>query len=194
MKRFRFNRLHSRIFIGTVIALCSGLATLFSISYAADAGKVSADVAATEKIHIISDRLEADNNANWAEFIGNVHATQGKTIIESDRLKVYYKPKDQKKEKSPSGSGGDYDIDKVVASGNVKIVFEDRLAYTDKAVYLADTNIFVLTGANTRVTSGQNSITGDKIIVNRNTNHMTVEGTRKKRVEAIFYSKEKLMQ
>ncbi len=141
-----------------------------------------------EKIHITADRLEADNEARQAEFIGRVVAIQGKTKIESDRLKIYYK-QDVKKDKEAKTTE-DY-IEKVVARGNVKIVMDDRVAYTDQAVYMADTGTIVLTGPQTKVASGKNFITGDKITVHRNDNRMLVVGNPNQRVEAVFYSGEK---
>ena len=41
------------------------------------------------KIHITADSLTADNNARFAEFTGNVHATQGTSVIQADRLKIH---------------------------------------------------------------------------------------------------------
>jgi len=148
-----------------------------------------------EKIHVTADRLDLDNVARQAEFIGRVVAMQGKMVIESDRLKIYYKGdlnKDQgdtKKDKKAK-STEDY-IEKIVARGNVKIVLENGVAYTDQAVYMAETGIIVLTGPQTKVTSDRNSITGDKITVYRNDDRMSVVGNPNQRVEAVFYSGEK---
>ena len=141
-----------------------------------------------EKIHITADRLEADNEARHAEFIGHVVAIQGKAKIESDRLKIYYKQDVDKDKKDKTTQ--DY-IEKVVARGNVKIVLDDQVAYTNQAVYMADTGIFVLTGPQTKVASGKNFITGDKITLRRNENRMTVVGNPNQRVEAVFYAGEK---
>ena len=56
---------------------------------------------------------------------------------------------------------------------------------------MADTGVFVLTGPQTKVSSGKNFITGDKITVHRNDNRMSVVGNPNQRVEAVFYSGEK---
>ncbi len=138
-----------------------------------------------EKTHITADRLEADNEAGHAEFIGHVVAIQGETKIESDRLKIYYKRNVDKGKEAKTTE--DY-IEKVIARGNVKIVLDDRVAYTDQAVYMADTGIFILTGPQTKVSSGKNFITGDKITVHRTDDRMSVVGNPSQRVEAVFYS------
>ena len=140
-----------------------------------------------EKVHITADRLEADDQAGYAEFIGHVVAIQGNAKIESDRLKIYYK-RDVDKGKEAKTTE-DY-IDKIVARGNVRIMLDERVAYTDQAVYMADTGIFILTGPQTRVTSGKNFITGDKITVHRYDSRISVAGNPNKRVEAVFYSQE----
>lgn len=145
---------------------------------------------AGEKIHIIADRLEADHEARFAEFIGNVKATQGDMMIESDRLRIYYKDQPAEKAEKEAAAGGEEYIEKVVASGNVKIMMQDRIAYTEEAVYTAGSGVFVLTGPQTRVESGKNYITGEKITVYRNSNRLIVQGDSRKRVEAVFYSQE----
>ena len=76
-----------------------------------------------DRIHIVADRLVTDNQSNWAEFIGNVKATQGTTVITSNRLKIYYK---QISENRENVIGGEDSIEKIVASGNVVIHFENR--------------------------------------------------------------------
>ena len=43
-----------------------------------------------QKIRITADRLIVDTKTDSAEFIGNVRAAQGSTVITSDRLKVLY--------------------------------------------------------------------------------------------------------
>ena len=141
-----------------------------------------------EKIHITADRLEVDNEARQAEFIGRVVAIQGNTKIESDRLKIYYKQDVKKDKEAPTTQD---QIEKIIARGNVKIVLDDRIAYTDQAVYIAATGVFVLTGPQTKVVSGKNFISGEKITVYRNDSRMSVVGNPNQRVEAVFYSQEK---
>ena len=183
MKKFRF-RLSSLILIIALTAfiVVGGYGVFVS---SAEEKPPPESGKAPEKTHITADRLEADNAAGHAEFIGNVVAIQGETKIESDRLKIYYK-RDVDKDKGTKTTE-DY-IKKVVARGNVKIVLDDRVAYTDQAVYMADTGVFVLTGPQTKVASGKNFITGDKITVHRNDDRMSVVGNPNQRVEAVFYS------
>jgi lipopolysaccharide export system protein LptA len=140
------------------------------------------------KIHITADRLIAEGNSNNAEFIGNVRAVQETTVITSAKLKIFYK-------KDPSGSKdnakGAESIKEIIATGNVKILFDDKIAETEQAVYTAETRVLELNGPDSKITSGKNIISGSKIIFFRDDGRVKVEGSGNKRVEAFFESEGK---
>jgi len=172
---------------GTI--LLSGIFTVilltFGMLWAADSEK-SPGTDAGEPIHIVSDQLLIDNMTGEAEFVGNVLATQKETVIKSDKLKIIYK-----KETIQDGNvaAGEKSINKIIATGNVSIHFDNRLAETEQAVYTADTKILVLSGENSRITSENNLISGEKIIMYRNDGRIIVEsGQNKGRVEAVISS------
>ena len=127
-------------------------------------------------------------NENLVEFLGNVRAAQGTTILTSERLKVYYR--DASTSESPKNRVADDAISRIVAQGNVKIVFDDQIATAEQADYVADRKIVVLSGNNTTITSGNNSISGTKITLFRDEGRIQVESSKEKRVEAFFYSQE----
>jgi lipopolysaccharide export system protein LptA len=134
-------------------------------------------------IHITADRLITDNQAKWAEFIGNVKATQGDTVILSDRLKIFYK---EIAEDQENVIEGEQSIEKIIAYGHVNIHFENKLAVSEQAVYITDKRILILTGPDSKVTSGDNYVVGNKITLYREDGHITVEGESEKRVEAVI--------
>ena len=136
------------------------------------------------KIRITADRLVANTKTGSAEFIGNVRATQGSMVITSDRLNVLY---DQTAESDTAGESA-ASIESIISTGNVIIHFDEKVATTDKAVYQARTGIFTLTGNHTRVTSGDNAITGAKITVDRKNDRMTVESGETSRVNAVIFT------
>jgi lipopolysaccharide export system protein LptA len=143
-------------------------------------------------IEITADRLISDSENHLARFEGNVKATQGDTSIEADQLQIHYKP---------DGTGGDSQqaadvdaLDKITASGNVRIKFDNRLAVTDEAVYITDQRILTLTGSPARVTSGQDEISGQIIKFYRDSGRVEVQGGGGRPVEAIFHSGEKGIQ
>lgn len=139
-------------------------------------------------IHITSDRLISDNKAGYAEFIGNVKATQEETVITSDRLKIFFKKNIA--DKGPL-SVSEESIHKIVATGNVEIKFDNRVATAQKAVYNTETMELVLSGNNSKIISENDSISGEKITFYRIDGRINVESGNKKRVEAVFYSGQK---
>ncbi len=140
------------------------------------------------KIRITAERLISDSEARFAEFSGNVKATQGDTVIIADHLKIFYKS-------DPKGKAGDSpgeeSIDKIAANGNVKIHFENRVAVAQHAVYTTGNRVLVLSGAGSKVTSGTDYISGEKIIYYRTDGKIVVEGSSDKQVEAVIYPGEK---
>jgi lipopolysaccharide export system protein LptA len=84
-------------------------------------------------------------------------------------------------------------LNKIIAKGNVEILSDQYAAKTDEAQYDVKTMTIVLAGENSTVTSGQNSISGSKIILYRadGRGRVKVEGG-KNRVNAVFFSKGKV--
>jgi len=145
------------------------------------------DAEKSDIVHITSDKLISYNKGGYAEFIGNVTATQKETIITADRIKVIFK-----KDLANTGSlsVNEESISKIIANGNVKIKFDNRVAVTQQAVYNTKTKVLVLTGDGSRITSGKNTISGEKITFYRADGRLNVESGSKKRVDAVFYSGE----
>ncbi len=141
----------------------------------------------SEKIHIKADHVVADLEGGEAEFVGNVRVTQGLSTITADRMNVFYRDIDYKKE----GSTIKQSIQKIIATGNVKINLKDMIAFTDEAVYVAETRKLTLSGSNSRVISGENSITGSTFVMSRTDGNVIVEGSTQHRVEAVFFTGEK---
>ena len=141
-----------------------------------------------DKIYITADKLISDNTAGYAEFIGNVRANQGETVITADRLKIFYKKHLADKNKPVIGQEM---IHQIVANGNVKIKFESRVAESQQAVYNTETNVLVLSGADSKIISENDTISGEKITFYRADGRIAVEGGPQERVEAVFYAGEK---
>ena len=81
-------------------------------------------VVAEEPINISSDYLEVDKKAGLAIFTGNVVVTQKEGIIMSDLLTVYYDDQDR--------------IEKIIATGNVRINQEDSVGTSQKATFFPE--------------------------------------------------------
>lgn len=139
-------------------------------------------------IRVTADGLVTDSKNKTAEFIGHVSAIQGDTTITADKLKVYYK------EGIQSGSvSGMNTIVRIIAQGSVKIVLEDKVAHTEHAEYIADKRVVILTGPESKIIDGNNSISGQKITLYRDDRRIHVSGTQQAPVEAFFYSDENIL-
>jgi len=164
------------------VVLCSGVAV------AADESKTGAGDQNAEDppILIEADQLISNNDEKWAEFIGNVKVTQADMVIDSDKLRIYYRG--ELLEGQDETDENEDALEKIVASGNVKIKSPQYTAVSDVVEYDAKTLTITMIGDNSKVVSGKNSITGSKIILYRQDNRIKVLGNQKKRVEATFYS------
>jgi lipopolysaccharide export system protein LptA len=134
-----------------------------------------------KKIHISAERLISNTADRNAEFIGNVRAKQGETLIIADRLKIFFSGGSEDESVSPAQS-----LKKLVATGNVQIKFDNRLAVARQAVYITAQRMLILTGPGAMVTSGDNTITGETITFYRDDGRFTVEGGSHGRVNAVI--------
>jgi lipopolysaccharide export system protein LptA len=136
-------------------------------------------------IHITSDRVRSNHQESWVEFIGNVKATQDDGVITADSIRMFYKPSEDGTQGINSAA-----VEKMIAEGNVKIVFDDssKTAVAQKAVYTTHDKVLILSGGEPTVWSGQNMIRGDKITLFQAEDRTLVEGGGEKQVEAIFHS------
>jgi lipopolysaccharide export system protein LptA len=147
-------------------------------------------------LHITADRLEADQKERVIIFIGHVKATYQDSILYCDRLRVFYeqpppgsKPpakSPEEKEGSPLGDMGGEKISRIVATGQVRVVQEDKVATGQEATYYRDRDEIVLVG-NPQLWRAENTLKGERIIFNMKDNKVLVESSPKKRVEAHLY-------
>jgi lipopolysaccharide export system protein LptA len=140
--------------------------------------------ASNEPTEIVSDRLVNNNTEKVAEFTGAVKATQGNFSITTDTLRIHYEgdlinpPKDTSTKNQ---------VTKMVAIGRVHIISDQYIADSDRADYDPASDVLTLIGENSRVTSGQNSITGSKIIINRRDGKSFAESSATSRVKAVLH-------
>jgi lipopolysaccharide export system protein LptA len=137
--------------------------------------------ALSEPIRIVADRLVTDSNAQRAEFSGNVTASQGETQMTSDRLVIFYSGSGQPENVQES-------IQRIEAYGNVRIHLEDRVATTEKAIYTTTDRKLILTGQGSKITRGQDEITGNEIIFDRDRQTVNVESRGQGQVNAVIHS------
>lgn len=139
-------------------------------------------------IEIVSDRMVANTTEKWADFLGAVVATQGKFSMTADALRIHYEGDLMN---APKGGSARDRIQKIVATGRVRIVTDQYTADAERAEYAPATEVLTLSGDSSRVVSGKNTITGSKIVLNRTEGKALVEGTSAERVKAVFFQEEK---
>jgi lipopolysaccharide transport protein LptA len=140
--------------------------------------------ASNEPTEIVSDRLVNNNTEKVAEFTGAVKATQGNFSITTDTLRIHY---EGDLINPPKDTSAKSQVTKMVAIGRVHIVSDQYIADSDRAEYDPATDILTLIGENSRVTSGLNSVTGSKIILNRRDGKSFAESSGTSRVKAVLH-------
>jgi len=140
---------------------------------------------AGQPINITADRLDSNPDEKYAEFIGNVKVTQADFVVTSQSLKIYYDGDLMNSEKQSSNKDM---LKKIVASGNVEVDSPQYTAKTDRLEYDVKAQILELSGKDSKITMGKNSIAGSKITYYRAEERFKVEGGTDKRVNAVFFS------
>lgn len=152
-----------------------------TVAFATDADSAVSPTMSKDKIRVTSDTLTTNAEANYAEFSGNVKATQGEAYILAERLRIYYNPDASGSQGGASqGAGslvsGNEAIEKIVASGNVRMRMDAREALAERAEYILKTEILTLTGENTKITEGQNLFTAQTITFYRKESRVKADG------------------
>lgn len=184
----RYNQIIYRLFAFFTALFILGTTFSTAIVFADDKSLDTGNDTKDEMIFITSDKLISDNEAGYAEFIGNVRAVQGTTVITANKLKIYF---NEGLNNNKNIVASEESIKKIVANGNVTIESDNRTMKTEHAVYTTATGIVVLSGANSKIIDGNNSISGSKITLFRDSGRIQVESDSDKRVEALIYSGKK---
>lgn len=182
--RRRFQAALDPVWVMQVLFMILAPMLLSSAVVAEDQEQENAANAGDDQIQIVADKLITNNEEKFAEFSGDVRASQGTFVITSDRLRIYYQTNP---DNAGEQAGRDESIKQVVASGNVQVSNGKYTAETDRAEYDLETQVVVLIGENSTLKSNKNILTGSKITVDRKTGQMKVESHLQKRVKAVFY-------
>ncbi|MGB0910452.1 MAG: LptA/OstA family protein, partial [Nitrospirales bacterium] len=102
-----------------------------------------------EETHIHSQTMTAKSKERRAIFKGAVVLTQGELIVHSDIMVVWWKPSEQSHQDKLIGSEtkSSNKIERVVATGKVRIEKPSGRAVCRQAVYFKDEDKLVLTGS-----------------------------------------------
>jgi lipopolysaccharide export system protein LptA len=118
-------------------------------------------------IDISSDRIEVQDRADRAIWVGHVHSVQGDMTMDADRMTVAY-------QKSTAGS--DPQIQRIDASGNVVVVSPSERARGNFGIYDLNKKLITLIGG-VALTRGTNTVNGARLVIDLTTGKATVDGS-----------------
>ncbi len=127
-------------------------------------------------IDIRSDRMEVLEDEKIAVFTGKVEARKGDLRLWADKLYVYYRVVDGRRQ-----------VQKLVALGNVRIEKDGWRSLSGKAVYFKDEDRLVLEDQ-PRVWHGKDEVRGAVVIIYFKENRSEVLSRGGRPVEAYVYT------
>lgn len=181
----RFNKVKMRLIYGMLLLLAFGpRAEAQTMPFGT--------VDSSKPIEITADTLEVVQKDRLATFAGEVQVVQGRMIMESDKMYVYYRDrkrpqKDQPADEAPA-------ISRIDVVGNVFLTTPEESARSQRGIYDVDNKMVYLLG-NVQLSKGENVIKGDRLDYNLTTGKSrisTVQTTtetgekKKERVRGIF--------
>ncbi|MDD3087152.1 MAG: LPS export ABC transporter periplasmic protein LptC [Candidatus Omnitrophica bacterium] len=105
------------------------------------------DIVLKDRVVITCDgSMEVDYGKNIASFNINVRVERPDIIIYSDKMDIYFTAGDNSAKSIKTTESMAGSIDRIVASGNVRIVRGDNVSYSQEAVYTAQDKRIVLNG------------------------------------------------
>jgi lipopolysaccharide export system protein LptA len=139
-------------------------------------------------IEIEADRLEVDQEQEFATFTGNVDAVQGELSLRADRLRVFYTDEGQQQQ-ARAAAADNQGIRRIEAQGDVVLRQPGETAEGDAGVYDPIARTLVLEG-NVVLTRGDNVVRGARLDSNLGSGVSVVTAApgadRSKRVRALF--------
>lgn len=176
--------LHPKHFLLVVVSL---LFLIVPLSSSAESEEKSSEANEESQIVIKADSLEIDDQKQIVIFTGNVNAREKGFVINCQKMVLYYKNQSAQ----PVSETSQFNIDRIVATGNVKITRPNGgLATAEKAIYYRNDEKVVLTGQ-PKVKQGNNFIEGSKITLFLKENRSVVEGSKNNKVRAVYFPQSK---
>jgi lipopolysaccharide export system protein LptA len=125
-------------------------------------------------VTIIAPRLTYADAERKAHYEGGVFARGTDFNARADQMDVYFQPRSQTSDSLPNSAGK---LDHMVATGNVFVQEPGRRAYSQKLVYTASDDKFVLTGGPPSIFDAEHGkITGGSLTFFRADDRVLVEG------------------
>lgn len=118
-------------------------------------------------VDVSSQRIEVQDRADRAVFVGDVHATQGNLTMDTQRLTVAYS--------SGSSNGGSVQINRLDAAGGVVVHSPSETAKGDLGIYDIDRRLITVLG-NVQLNQGGNQINGSRLVIDLDSGRAVIDG------------------
>ena len=117
-------------------------------------------------VDVSAQRLEVQDRADRAVFVGNVHAVQQDLTLDTPRLTVAY----------TGGTGGNnVQIQRLDATGGVVVKSPSETAKGDMGIYDLDRKLITLIG-NVQLNRQDNQINGQRLVIDLDSGRAVVDG------------------
>ena len=113
-----------------------------------------------------ADHIELQDRANRAVLTGNVAVKQAEMTLNAARMTVAY---------TGEVVGGNPQVSRLDASGNVTVRRPDQTARGDYAIYDLNRRIITMLGA-VRLTQARNTVNGGRLTINLDTGRAVIDG------------------
>jgi lipopolysaccharide export system protein LptA len=160
---------------GIILALASSVATaLVGVAATAAFAQVKQEqpISALKghntnaPVDVSAKRLEVQDRADRAVFVGNVHAVQQDLTLDTPRLTVVY---------SGGTGGNNVQIQRLDASGGVVVRSPSETAKGDIGIYDLNRKLITLLG-NVQLNRQDNQINGQRLVVDLDSGRAVVDG------------------
>jgi lipopolysaccharide export system protein LptA len=117
-------------------------------------------------VDVSADRIEVQDRADRAVFVGNVHAVQQDLTLDTPRLTVAY----------TGGTGGNnVQIQRLDAAGGVTVKSPSETARGDIGIYDLDRKLITLIG-NVQLNREDNQVNGQRLVIDLDSGRAVVDG------------------
>lgn len=127
-----------------------------------------------QPIKIDAASLEVRDKEKVATFAGKVELVQGDTVLNCQKLVVFYDAEGKTAMAAKDNTAGQQNIRRIEVLGDVVVTQKDQKATADKGFFDMKTNTITLVG-NVVISQGQNIIRGDRLVVDMTTSVSRIE-------------------
>jgi lipopolysaccharide export system protein LptA len=118
-------------------------------------------------VDVTAQRLEVQDRADRAVFVGNVRATQGDLTMDTERLTIAYSS-------SQSTTNG-IQIERIDAAGGVVVRTPSETAKGDFGIYDTNRKLITVLG-NVQLSQGANRLSGARLVIDLDSGRAVIDG------------------